>query len=162
MKHRSVCTPTNQLELIFQQCNFFPVQGNGSRCMGTSSNAKTISSPLFRTLHPSRCASPPLDNLGSGWDVRNYNEKLGDRTMQQYKEYIQRERPNEDWPEYIDYKALVINISSDLKSYSYLSKKKAIFEYCTTNSSASCESINSMKADLDYFHSARKEILNLP
>lgn len=89
-------------------------------------------------------------------------EKLKGRTAQQYKEYIKRERPNEDWMEYYDYSALTPNISVDLKNNSFVSKKKAIFDYCSSNTSTNCGTINSIKTDLDYFHSKRTEITKWP
>jgi hypothetical protein len=89
-------------------------------------------------------------------------DKLQGRTAQQYKAYIQKEKPNEDWLEYYDYNAIVPNINPDIKNNSFVSKKKAIFDYCAANSSASCGDINSLKTDLDHFHSKRKEIPDWP
>lgn len=88
--------------------------------------------------------------------------KLQGKTMEQYKAYIQKNHPGQDWLEYFDYHSIQSNISLELQKYSFESKKNAIFEHCKTGTSANCVQVNLLKKDLDYFQGKRTQIAELP
>ena len=89
-------------------------------------------------------------------------DQLQGKNMQQYKEFIQKNKPTEDYLQYFDYSSIVPNISIDLKKYSYLSKKEAIYSYCKQSSQTSCLAVNSLKVDMDAINSSRVVIKDLP
>ncbi len=64
--------------------------------------------------------------------------------------------------EFYDYDSIASNISNDLKNYSYVAKKEAIYNYCQSATSTSCPSVNSLKQDIDYFDGKRTVIDDLP
>lgn len=90
------------------------------------------------------------------------DSKLQKRTAQQYKEYIKKSEPNEDWLEYYDYSAILSNVLPDIGTNSFVHKKKAIFEYCQKGTSLSCSDVKNLQKDLNYFDSKRVEIPDFP